>query len=358
MTATDNMADLEYARIQGRKAAQLRVAAEDALALPFPKVRNLADVLAEPDPERRYLVDQLWPANGTLAILAQAKAGKTRLTHNLARSLVDGDPLFGWFGVASPTGHVSIIDTELDEDLARRWLREQSIAHPDRVRLVSAKGAAGTLDFRADAVRARWATELAGSSVIILDCVSPVMAALGIDADKDNPRVRAYLESFDQLKIESGATEAAYVHHMGHSGEHGRGASAFEDHPTAWWKLLLGDTSGRKGARVDDLSGARYLKAFGRDVDQPESRVEFDAGRLTWAGGSRAQNRVSDLDVAIVEYVRDNPGATKGQIAAAVTGTDAMVARRVDDLWDRGRIRRESGPRGAQLHWPIADYPR
>lgn len=346
-------ADTEYQRIKARELANLRVSAERARSMPFPAVRNLADVLAEPDPEQKWLVDRLWPANGTIAMLAQAKAGKTTLTHSLAGSLADGSNFLDWFPVTPPQGMITLIDTELDEDLAREWLRQKGIQHPERIRLVSAKGAGATLDVRVDAIRTRWAEALAGSSVVILDCVGPAMAAIGIDADHDNMGVRAYLEAFDQLKIESGASEALWVHHMGHVGEHARGASAFQDQPSVLWRLTLEEAQGRKGGVVDDLHGPRYLKAFGRKVDLPESQLEYDAetGLLTFRGGSRRDNKRADRGAAIRQFVTDNPGATKAEIVAAVHGRDTDITGEIKYMVEHHQMRIELGPKGSHKHW-------
>ena len=59
-----------------------------------------------PDEDATYRVTGLWPTGGRVVLSAQHKAGKTRLTGNLIRSLVDGDLFLGAFTVA-PAERVS-----------------------------------------------------------------------------------------------------------------------------------------------------------------------------------------------------------------------------------------------------------
>ena len=113
---------------------------------------------------------------------------------------------------------------------------------------------------------------------LMLDCLRPVLDALGLDEHKDAGRL---LVAIDALLQAADIPEAAIVHHMGHVGERSRGDSRLIDWPDVTAKLVRQD---------DNPASPRYISAYGRDVDMPESRLEYDplTRRLTVVGGPRA----------------------------------------------------------------------
>src|SRR5699024_10524309 len=119
---------------------------------------------------------------------------------------------------------VVVFDDELDIRTVRRWYRDQGIEHTERVYVCSLRGQLAALDLVNDAVRAGWARQLreVDAGVIVLDCLSPALSALGLN-ENSTSEVRQFLAAFDALLVESGAEEGAVVHHMGHSSERGRG---------------------------------------------------------------------------------------------------------------------------------------
>jgi Bifunctional DNA primase/polymerase, N-terminal/AAA domain len=193
----------EVQRLRIREEAARLVRLERASALQLPTPVNLRDFLSVEDDPARYRVEGVWPVGGRVVLAAQYKAGKSTLQNNLIRSLVDGDPFLGVFPVKPFDGRVVLIDDELDQRMLRRWLREQGIRNPDRVCVLSLRGKVGTFDLTDEATRALWVAEIrkVNGTVVVLDCLRPVLDALGLSEDKDAGR---FLVGFDALLGESG----------------------------------------------------------------------------------------------------------------------------------------------------------
>ena len=267
-----------------REAARRKVATERSGDVDRPHAVSLRDFLAAPDPDVTYRVDRLWPAGGRIVLAAQWKAGKSTVVGNLIRALADGTPFLDHFDTG-PAGRIVLLDDELDQRTLRRWLRAHQVVNVDAVRLVSLRGRVATFDLLDPETRAEWAAELVGADVVILDCLRPVLDALGLDESREAGR---FLVGFDALLRDARAdiagpeaAEGLIVHHHGHTGERSRGDSRILDWPDATWKLVRQDP--------DDPASPRYLSAYGRDVDVSEGRLTYDepTRRLTFTGGNR-----------------------------------------------------------------------
>lgn len=271
------VAELRRQRVY--RDARDRLMAERQVPLDPIYLTPLPTFLATPDPDVLYRVGELLPVGGNAVVWAQYKAGKTTLLGNLVRSLVDGSPFLGSYEVDRSKA-VAILDFELDARTLRRWLRELGIANPEGVRVMSLRGRVSAFDIRDPEVRAAWAAALAGVDVLIVDPLRPILDALGLD---ENREVGKFLVPLDALKLDAGISELVVAHHAGHSSERSRGDSRLRDWPDAEWRLVR---------ESEDPASPRYFGAFGRDVDVPESRLEFDLATrgLTLLGGSRADS--------------------------------------------------------------------
>jgi hypothetical protein len=307
----------------------------------LPPLTRLDRFLAEPDPDVRYRIDRLWPAHGRVLLAAQYKAGKTTIAGNLLRSLADGDPFLDRYHVDPPAGPVVLIDDELHPATLRSWLRGQGIVHTDRVHVVALRGRVGTFDIMSDRTRDAWARQLAdlGTAVVLLDCLRPIIDALGLSEDKDSGKV---LGAFDELLGAAGADEAAVLHHMGHQGERSRGDSRLRDWPDAEWRLV------RDG---DQPADPRYFAAYGRDVDEAEQRVELDGlRRLIVTGGTRRDAAARDTVAAVVAAVTDRPGMTVRELRGSVEGRAGDVDQARAAAIEQGLIRTEQDGRAIRHH--------
>lgn len=326
-----------YSRAVADRVLQLRV--QDDAARLFrqqragqqdkPSVINLADFLDQPDGDTAYRIDQLWPLGGRVVNSAQYKSGKSTQVGNVIRSLVDGDPFLGRFATV-PAASVVLIDNELDENTLRRWFRAQGIRNQRAVRLIPLRGKVSTFDILDPMVRQEWAQIIQGAEVVILDCLRPVLDALGLSEDKDAGR---FLVAFDALLDMAGARDAMVVHHMGHNGERSRGDSRILDWPDATWKLVR---------ETDEPDSARYMSAFGRDVALAESRLDYDpeSRRLTIGEGSRKQGKAVDILDDVLAAVKMHPGISQNGVEKFISGDSKTVRAALGLAVERGLMLR------------------
>lgn len=292
-----------------RKAYELQVADEARrlyasrqaalLGRHAPVPQSLTQFLAVPDTDAVYRIDGVLPRGGRALLAAQYKTGKTTMMANLLRCLADGAPFLGRYRTEAAT-RITLLDTELDERMLRRWLRTQTIATTDAISVVSLRGHVASFDILDERTRAEWAQRLAGTEILILDCLRPCIDALGLSEDKDAGK---FLVAFDALLAAAGATEAVVVHHMGHQEERSRGDSRLLDWPDVLWKIVRDrDDEGR----TDD-AGDRYFSAMGRDVQVAESLLDYtpETGSLMVAGGSRSDKKARGIFEEIVEILSD-----------------------------------------------------
>jgi AAA domain len=204
-TAYDPLAvAAEVEKLRNRDLAKQLYAAEKNAELVLPPVVSLGALLAKPDTDTAYLIDELAPIGGRVLLSAQFKAGKSTVVGNLVRSLVDGDPFLGRFQVPNPVQRVVLIDNELSEATVQRWLRAQEIKNLDAVAdVVTLRGKVNTFNILDDdRTRTRWARRLSdlGADYLILDCLRPCLDALGLSEDKEAGR---FLVAYDAL-LETG----------------------------------------------------------------------------------------------------------------------------------------------------------
>lgn len=292
------------------REARRRLDEEDRPPVVAPAVRSLDTLLAEPDITAQYRVDRLAPANGRVMLSAQFKAGKTTLVGNLLRSLADRDAFLDRFEVSHPPRRIALLDTELDDNTLRRWLRDQGIGNRAAVAdVVALRGKVAAFNLLDDRSRGQWADRLRGigCDYLVLDCLRPVLDALGLDEHRDAGR---FLVAFDALLDEAGVADALVVQHMGHSNERARGDSRLQDWPDALWRLVRED---------DDPGSPRFFSAYGRDVDVPEGRLSFDSNtrRLVYVAGSRRDSKteaaIPDLIGVLAEHAREGGAGLSGR---------------------------------------------
>lgn len=349
---TDAVAE-EAQRIRVRTAARERVAAERETGGMPPPV-SLGELLAEPDDSADYRIDRLLPTGGRAVLAAQYKAGKSTLVGNLLRSLADGDPFLDEFATAQiPAGRcVVLIDNELDRRQIRRWLADQGVTSTDRVVVIPLRGAVSSMDLLNPQTLSRWAALLAGlrPEFVVLDCLRPVLDALGLDESRDAGR---FLVAFDELLKTAAVSEAVVVHHMGHTGERSRGDSRIRDWPDAEWRLVRQAEAGEE----PDPAAPRFFSAFGRDVDVAEGALTFDPANrhLSLTGGNRRDVKAAAALPEVLEVLQDADEALSGnRIEKTLTGSahsQKAIREAIRAGVKQGVILTEDGPRNATLHY-------
>lgn len=332
----------EERRLRIRRDAQSRL--NGNVARGVGSIASLAAFLAQPDPPVRYRVDQLMTVGSRVVLSAQYKSGKSTLVGNLIRSLADGEPFLGRFAVEKPKGRIALLDTELDPSMLRRWLREQGIKDMDRVIVVPLRGEVGSFNILNDDLREQWGFELAQAEVdfAILDCLRPVLDAVGLS---EHTEVGRFLEPFNDLLRDAGVAEAVVVHHAGHTGERSRGDSRLRDWPDQEWTMVRAD---------EDPASPRFFKAFGRDVNLPESALTYEptSRRLQLVGGSRKDSKGRQLVPAVVELLTERDGLSGRGIeeSLAELGSRTEIRDAVRLAIDDGSVKTTEGPRRAIQH--------
>lgn len=328
------------------REARLRLDDEMRPPTVLPALKSLTTLLDEPETPTRYRIEQVAPANARVMLSAQQKGGKTTLIHNIIRSHVDVEPLLGQFDINAQSRRLVLLDDELSEDMLRRWLRAQQIRNTDAVTTVSLRGRISTFNLLDDRTRAAWAQQFRdlGCDYLILDCLRPVLDALGLDENRDAGK---FLVQFDALLAEAGITDAMLVHHMGHAHERARGDSRLQDWPDAIWRLV----------RENDEPGSpRYFSAYGRDVNVAEGRLSYDPStrRLYYAAGSRIDTKVEAAYLAVIKVLAAKSGEplSKNAIEAelAEEHTQKAIRTAIARSVESEIVAIETGPRGAKLH--------
>lgn len=312
----------------------------------LPPLKSLTTLLDEPETPTQYRIAPVQPTASRVLFSAQQKVGKTTAVGNGIRALVDSELFLGQFTINVPSEQLVLLDDELSEDMLRRWLRAQNIRNTDAVTTVSLRGRVRAFDLLDDRTRAAWAQRFRdiGCDYLILDCLRPVLDALGLDESRDAGR---FLVAFDALLAEAGISDALLVHHMGHNNERARGDSRLQDWPDAIWRLV----------RDSDTPGApRYFSAYGRDVNVPEGRLNYDPStrRLTYAAGSRVDTKTEAACVAVIKLLASHSGESmsKNAIESELVDehTQKAIRTAIAKTVENGIVSIEDGQRGAKLH--------
>lgn len=300
----------EVARLRLQRDARRLVEADDRAGVHKPEVLTLRQRLARPIPDTTYRIAGWQPVGSRVVLAAQFKAGKTTATGNLARSLVDGDAWLDKFDVTPIGGTLAILDFEMSARQMDQWLGDQGVRNDDRVIPIPMRGNALAFDILDPARRTEWARELRRleCQYLMLDCLRPVLDALGLDEHHDAGR---FLVAFDALLDEAAVAEAVVVHHMGHTGERSRGDSRIRDWPDVEWRLVR---------ESDDPASPRYISAFGRDVEQGEGQLIWDETNrhLSLGGGNRKETAARLALNAVLAFVDEQPGLSGRGIEAGL----------------------------------------
>lgn len=308
LEARDRLHDL----LVNERARELHTALKHTQR-PTPQPVNLAHYLNQPDSDTPYRIDQLWPANGRLLIVAQAKAGKTTLNVNNIIPALTGNPwpFLGKYDTQPVTRHITYLNLEVSDNTFRRWLRRANIPNPHQVNLLNLRGLAHALNLSTTTGRQQLAHILRdlNTETLILDPLAPLLAAHSLD-ENSNTDVATFWAWWNETLTEAGVIDDIVIHHAGHHGDRSRGASRLLDEPDAIWTLTL-DTSD------DDETGNRYLSARGRDVHLDKHLLNYnpDTGIITLQESARTRHRNTAAQrwiAGLLEHMRELPDRSMG----------------------------------------------
>ncbi len=213
------------------------------------------------------------------------------------------------------------------------------------------RGQAASFNLADVAVRSHWVTRLnaLGVTYLIVDCLRPILDALGLDEHHD---VGAFLVPLDALLVEASIPDALVIHHMGHTNERSRGDSRLRDWPDVEWRLMRKD---------DDPASTRFFTAYGRDVDVEEQELGYDpeTRRLTVVGGSRRQAKIEEALPAVLAFIgaaEKEPGRNDILNGLKKSGHAANVLKAaIKSEIAQGKITTKPGKQGAQLHSVVTE---
>lgn len=338
-----------YDQAVRRKYAELRVHEDARLLLNQHRLGDAPDIpgiyldafLDQDDEDVAYRVNELWPENGRVLLAAAAKSGKTTLVaSNLIPCLVDGGDFLGRFPVTPVDRRVVLLNMEVGPNVLRRWMRGTPIRNADKVTVAHMRGLASALTLATESGRERLIDyfQRERAEVVILDPLAPVLAALGLDENK-NADVALFFSWWSEVMEAAGVADDLIVHHTGHAGQRSRGASRLLDEPDAVWTLT------RDKDDDDELAGLfdapmRYLSAYGRDVELAQEGLDFDrhSHRLTLNGAEPSRNASDKYVKRVAELMSDGIPRTKSGIVSAVKGSSKDVWPVVKELVDNGRL--------------------
>jgi hypothetical protein len=334
-----------------RRMADRILDAEERGPITFPHVLTLRERLARTSEPVAWRITDLQKMKQRVVLAAQHKAGKTTVAISLSRALLDGVPFFDTYDV-SPVNSLVLLDFEMADDgpnLLDDWYRDADIRNDDRLVVFPLRGRAGSFNILDDDTRARWVEHLRGAEYLILDCLRPVLDAIGLDENHDAGQ---FFDALDKLLVEAGIKECLVIHHMGHANERPRGDSRILDWPDVVWTLVRAD---------ENPSSPRFFKAFGRGVDVGETRLAFntETKRLAVEGvGSRQAVKVKSAFDDVVQFIlKAQTPPSQRQIVEGLKDsghTRKHVVGAINSGIKHGRIVIVDGPRKAQLHRVVA----
>ena len=289
-------------RIRINEAARQLVDAENAGPAAELDIDTVAAILARPKPPP-HRIAQLIPSEAGALLIAQRKVGKTTFELNYARSLVTGEPFLGRFDVRPIDGDIALLNLEVSAWQIAAWARD--VGHLDhRLRIVNLRGRRNPFRHPADLDRLAGRLRGAGSEAVLCDTFGRAYTG---KSQNDLGEVTAWLAELDQFTRSGvGATDQVLAAHAGWNGERTRGSSALDD----WADTIITLTI----EPDPDADKARYMRAFGRDVDLDEDQLHYDQAsrQLTLSGiGSRrtavGQRTRDRLRTTVLELVDAQP---------------------------------------------------
>lgn len=356
----------ERARLEAVREAREEWQRQAATAIPTFEL--FCDRLARPRRPQEWRIEGWQQLGHRVVFAAQFKAGKTTTVLNLVRCLLEPGARFldKWDVSPLPKGTtLAVLDFEMAEEEPGQldeWYEAAGITRESeaakRLVLIPMRGRASAFNILDAAVRAEWAARLkaAGAAYLVADCLRPVLDALGLNEHSEAGR---FLVAFDELLKEAGIGEALVIQHMGHPSAEGdakeraRGDSRILDWPDVNWNLVR--------ERPNDPASPRFIKAYGRGVDVPETRLEFNATthRLAAAGGTRQDAKRERAEAAVLRAITEAgpEGLNTRGVREAVDLRNEEIDKALLSLLDACRItkRQGKGGGGREVIYALAD---
>ncbi|HYJ33772.1 MAG TPA: AAA family ATPase [Candidatus Binatia bacterium] len=332
-----------------------------------------ASELPDDEQEVRWRVDGLWMQGQRVMLAAKMKVGKTTVNINLERSLVDGKPFCGQFETTAITGNLLVVNAEMTGRQYRDWLRKAPIDNRDKILALHLREARlSDFNLLNPVARRELVAYLKdhGVTALLLDPLGPLFAAADVDENSAND-VGRWFGGLNDVVAAAEVSDQFLTHHFGHSNERTRGSSKLMDTPDAIWFYTADDETPVEDDEDDSgllanialAQPARYLRAFGRDVQLPRSRVEYDddtkllsiprigdGPRSATQKAGAASNRRRALLDRIERVVASRPPSIKySDLWAVIGGNKDEFRDGLEALRESGRLVETQGPHRARI---------
>lgn len=296
-----------YVRRKADRLARQRMALED-WSEPEDE-GDLGHQITNPEPDEGDLIHGLIRSRGIALLNAQHKTGKTIFASvNLPKALVTGQPFLRKFGVEFG-GHerVGIWNLEVDRQDLVDWLERVGIPQDARER-VFPKCLRGnrSVDFR-NPLAVDWAVQWLHERRITVWIIDPLSKLYRGD-ENSSTEFNEWWSTLEEIMQRAGVRVTVLVHHSGHGGEgRARGTSAMMGNPDV---LIDYRHGGEHGELPPDSK--RYLRAFGRRIDQPSITLDYNPATLEVFvdedGGSREENQEKQLALRLWDALKKSGG--------------------------------------------------
>jgi hypothetical protein len=268
---------------------------------------SLAEQAAAGISDPSWLVESLIPSKGFAQIVAQWKAGKTTLASvNLAVDLAAGFPFLGAYDTDLQAGrNVGIWNLEVGAATLQRWMMKRGADDAALKRIFPLHLRGRSVELMAP-VAAAWTAEWLERNAIAVWIIDP-LSRLYHGKENDPTEFTAWWGALEKIARLGGVDVVILVHHAGHAppGEsdskpRARGASSMMGNPD----VLI---SYRHAGGIGEApSGpARYLSAFGRDVDFEEITLRFDSATQELRTDSGSKGRKHDALRSLAKRAAD-----------------------------------------------------
>ena len=292
-----------------------------------------------------WLVDGWLRRVGVSILSADPKVGKSLFARCLAVAISGGVGCF----LNRPARSGPVLFFEMDEPEESSAEHLAQIANPGApLRFLMDYGAATLPARRSERfdLAERLAREM-GAALIVMDTLGKFTPFGG---DKGISDYGTMNELMRQYQVLAAATDShvALVHHT---------AKGEGDRRTPLGSQALGGATDANLALTREGDGTRYIKAEGRGVDIPKTRIDLrDDGWLT-AGETAAQMSAKAMESDVLDFVMaQSEPIGHAEIQSNVSGKTRTKQHAIVGLVDSGRlIRTGTGTRGSPFLYSIPD---
>lgn len=272
---------------------------------------------------RPFYIDKLLMERHIITITGQAKSGKTTLTGNVVKSLVDGNEFLNQFAVNKISGRVGMWNCEMDEQDYITYLAAMNIQNTGAVAIKNLRGYPVSLMSDAGSEwTIKW-LNVNDVEVWIPDPWSNIVSWADHKENDNSDLKNLQTRIMEILRQTNVKTVLIPTHPNKAEGKESvdpstRGAQVMEDWPDALWKY------------VKDDEKVRSLYVYGRGVDLPATGLSFDSTTNSLSvrsqvGESPSGAVRSEVYDKIMAIVSENKGINQGEICKSIGGNKSNV---------------------------------